>query len=215
MKRETNTVSNTSKTTKKLDKNLLRLLMPSLIGMFLCTALLVGSTWAWFTASVQAPSQTIQAANYNLAVTIDEAAANGPTELSTGSYTVVLTASGTAKEFGGYCRIDYNGNSLYTAQILPGNTLTFTLAVQEPATFTFTPLWGNYSGKADISSESGTITISAASSANYISHTVEAGDTLWSLATQNNTTVEALASYNGIENPDLLKVGQKIKIPTA
>ncbi len=215
MKREAITVSDPTKATKKFDKNLLRLLMPSLVGMFLCTALLVGSTWAWFTASVQAPSQTIQAANYDIAVTVDGTQVDGSIELAVGSHTVTLTASGTAKEFGGYCRIDYNNNALYTAPVMPGSTLTFTLDVQETATFTFTPVWGIYSGSPDISGDNGTITVSDANTANVMSYTVKAGDTLWSLASANNTTVEALVSYNGIENPDLLQVGQELKIPTA
>lgn len=210
LKREAITVSDPTKATKKFDKNLLRLLMPSLIGMFLCAALLVGSTRAWFTASVQSSSQIIQAANYDIAVTVDNKSVDGSIELTAGRHAVTLTASGTAKRFGGYCRIDYNNTSLYTAPIMPDNTLTFTLNVQETATFTFTSLWGVYSGSPDISRDSDTI-----NTANVLSYTVKAGDTLWSLASANNTTVETLASYNGIENPDLLQVGQELKIPTA
>ncbi len=39
------------------------------------------------------------------------------------------------------------------------------------------------------------------------------GDTLWSLSKKFGTTVEALASTNNIENPDLIYAGDTLKIP--
>lgn len=44
-------------------------------------------------------------------------------------------------------------------------------------------------------------------------YTVVAGDTLSGIASKYGTTYQALASYNGISNPNLILVGQKIKIP--
>lgn len=44
-------------------------------------------------------------------------------------------------------------------------------------------------------------------------HTVKRGDTLSAIAKKYNTTWRKLATYNHIDNPDLLHVGQKIKIP--
>src|SRR5690606_4292664 len=44
-------------------------------------------------------------------------------------------------------------------------------------------------------------------------YTVKAGDTLSAIAAKNKTTVSELARINGIKNPDLIKVGQKIKLP--
>lgn len=46
-------------------------------------------------------------------------------------------------------------------------------------------------------------------------HTVESGDTLTKIAQKYKTTVQALADYNNISNPDKIIVGQKIKIPTS
>lgn len=48
------------------------------------------------------------------------------------------------------------------------------------------------------------------SSATY---TVEKGDTLSEIANKYHTTVSALASANGIKDPNKIYVGQKIKIP--
>ena len=42
---------------------------------------------------------------------------------------------------------------------------------------------------------------------------VKRGDTLSGIASKYNTTYQALASYNGINNPNLIYVGQVVKIP--
>lgn len=44
-------------------------------------------------------------------------------------------------------------------------------------------------------------------------YTVKSGDTLSVIATKYGTTYKVLAEYNDIENPDIIFVGQKIKIP--
>lgn len=44
-------------------------------------------------------------------------------------------------------------------------------------------------------------------------YTVQKGDTLSKIATKYGTTYQKLASYNGIANPNIINVGQKIKIP--
>ena len=44
-------------------------------------------------------------------------------------------------------------------------------------------------------------------------YTVVKGDTLNEIAKKNDTTVEALAKANGIENIDLIKEGQVLLIP--
>ena len=44
---------------------------------------------------------------------------------------------------------------------------------------------------------------------------VKWGDTLGKIASKYNTTYQKLAEYNGIKNPHIIWVGQKIKIPNA
>lgn len=44
-------------------------------------------------------------------------------------------------------------------------------------------------------------------------YVVGKGDTLWDLAKRYNTTVENLVKINGIENPDMIMVGDKLIIP--
>jgi LysM repeat protein len=46
------------------------------------------------------------------------------------------------------------------------------------------------------------------------SHTVQRGENLFRIALQYNTTVEAIASANGIANPALIYVGQVLTIPS-
>lgn len=48
----------------------------------------------------------------------------------------------------------------------------------------------------------------------YRTHTVKKGDTLTAIASKYKTTWRTLAVLNNLDNPDLLKVGQKLKIPT-
>lgn len=46
-----------------------------------------------------------------------------------------------------------------------------------------------------------------------MAYKVKYGDTLSQIAKNNNTTVEELARINGIQNPNLIHVGQEIKFP--
>ena len=46
-----------------------------------------------------------------------------------------------------------------------------------------------------------------------VTYTVVAGDTLSKIATKYGTTYQKLAAHNGITNPNIIRVGQKIKIP--
>lgn len=45
-------------------------------------------------------------------------------------------------------------------------------------------------------------------------HTVESGETLAAIAARFGTSVQALIATNGIENPDLIKAGQQLSVPS-
>lgn len=66
--------------------------------------------------------------------------------------------------------------------------------------------WPKYSGATASSTASGSTTGETV-------YTVVAGDTLSKIAAKYGTTYQALAAYNGIANPNLIRAGQKIKIP--
>lgn len=59
-----------------------------------------------------------------------------------------------------------------------------------------------------------TVSTTTPSSGSDTVYTVKAGDTLSSIASKHGTTYQELAAYNGISNPNLIHVGQKIKIPS-
>ena len=191
---------------------------------------LAGTTWAWFTASVQTQPQTIEAANYDIAVSITNESGDFVSHgqpLETGkSYKVTLTASGTADKFGGYCIVGCGDVMLYTAQLLPGHTLSFTLTPPETATYTFTAVWGSHSGETDIkngstigqktgvlSAPEGPETQQAAADESV--YMVRSGDSLWNIAQQHGMDVEKIAAYNDIDKNAVLQIGQEIKIPPA
>lgn len=46
-------------------------------------------------------------------------------------------------------------------------------------------------------------------------YTVKKGDTLSRIAAKYGTTYQAIAAFNGIKNPNVIRVGQKIKIPAS
>ena len=210
---------------KPADENILRLLMPSVVGIFICMVCLAGSTWAWFSSSVQTVPQTIEVASFDIAVTVNDELVPSPVTLEAGQqYTVTLTAAGNAPS-GGYCIVtnDTGAALLYTATILPNESLTFVLIPETEAAYTFTAVWGKYSGKADITNgctigaeqpETGEETsappISGQNAAEYV---VQSGDTLGKIAQEYGTAVEKLAAYNGIENPNEIQIGQTLEIP--
>ncbi|MCX8045748.1 MAG: LysM peptidoglycan-binding domain-containing protein [Anoxybacillus gonensis] len=43
-------------------------------------------------------------------------------------------------------------------------------------------------------------------------YVVQKGDTLSEIAAKHNTTVEVLQKLNGISNPNLIRIGQKLRV---
>ena len=56
--------------------------------------------------------------------------------------------------------------------------------------------------------------VAGGANGNYIRYTVKSGDCLSVLAVQYHTTVAELVKINNIKNPDLIRVGQVLLIPT-
>jgi LysM repeat protein len=73
---------------------------------------------------------------------------------------------------------------------------------------------------AAVSSEASGATVAAASSGVSAEgaekvYTVKAGDNLARIAKNHHTTVKAITALNGLKSANTLKVGQKLKMPTA
>ena len=110
----------------------------AIFGIILCMICLTMSTWAYFTANVETPNQTIQASHYTVSVVLD---ANGQTVLpedngeyvlDPGYYTVAITGEGTASN--GYARVVLEDDSFYvTSVVKPGETKTFCLRIADNA----------------------------------------------------------------------------------
>lgn len=148
------------KHTKLTDENILQLLLPSFAGIIICMVCLAGMTWAWFSASISTPSQTITAANYEVTVTSVTKKADGkkiePQDgkyvLEAGTaYTIQLEAKGTAKEHGGYCLIQNDdGTAVFYTQIFkPNESITISLTVTNKGDYTFTGVWGSIPAGVD------------------------------------------------------------------
>jgi LysM repeat protein len=55
--------------------------------------------------------------------------------------------------------------------------------------------------------------IAAAPAAAAVPHTVQPGETLWSIAAQNNLTTQTVAAYNGVSEDSQVYVGETIEVP--
>lgn len=157
MKKLWNAFFEKQKNTKVTDENILRLIMPSIIGILLCMTCLAGTSLAWFSSSIQTKPQTITAANYDMEVSIVgvdgapvlPAADRNYSLIGNVMYTVTLKAKGTA-ETGGYCAVKTTSEEHYTSHMKLGDSLTFFLIPPADAIYTFTAVWGSYSGISDI-----------------------------------------------------------------
>lgn len=140
------------KVKKERGDSLAPLLLPSILGIFICTVCVCGMTWAWYTASVETPAQKLTSAYYEVSVesvlygeSIIESADGIHYSLEADtSYTVTLKASGSVKECGGYCLIqNETGEKTYTQTFKPGDSITVQFAPAAPGNYTFTGVWGS------------------------------------------------------------------------
>lgn len=138
---------------EKRKDSLVPLLLPSIFGIFICMVCICSMTWAWYTASVQVPTQKLTAAYYEVTVesVIDSNSSkispvNGNYELQQNTtYTVRLKASGSVKECGGYCLIQNTANKtkIYTQTFKPGESITVQFEPTVSGEYTLTGVWGS------------------------------------------------------------------------
>ena len=135
------------------------LLLPSVLGMILCAAMLVGTSWAWFVSSVHVP-QTMTVANFYVTPvivdeegTLVERTAEGSYSLrGNTTYQIALTASSTAS--GGYCIVRCGEQTYYTEQIFRAGVLSFTITPDVDTNCSFVAMWGSYAGEPNLVNES-------------------------------------------------------------
>lgn len=156
---------------KEKDKALMRLLIPSILSMFLCMACLFSMTWAWFADTTESSPSRIVAGSYEVKVEVAQEVtpgnmqviptdANGVVTLAAGTYQITFTAYGTGDPaFGGYGIVllsdDPNAQGLtqnssaqkaaFTALLkngTPGDKITVTLVLSESTAIDFNSCWG-------------------------------------------------------------------------
>lgn len=133
-----------------------KMLLPSFLGIIVCTICLAGMTWAWFTSGVQSQS-TISAKEYSLKETITvqntksgalEKSADGNYTLAENTtYVVKLKPSVTPKS-GGYCMLkitpaDGSEAVYYTQPLEATHEVSFTISNGDgAATCQLIAAWG-------------------------------------------------------------------------
>lgn len=143
---------------QKRKDGIVPLLLPSVLGICVCMVCICGMTWAWYSASIQAPTQTLSAAYFDVTV---ESVANDESKIEPIDgvynleadipYTVTLKANGTVKDCGGYCVIESAETDAksYTQSLKPNETLEFSFTPEDDGIYTFTGVWGSHPAGTD------------------------------------------------------------------
>lgn len=129
-----------------------RMLLPSFLGIIVCTICLAGMTWAWFTSGVQSQS-TISAEEYSLNETVkvkDGAAidksADGTYTLAADTNYVVTVNPKVVPKNGGYCMVKINSDgaeTVYYTKNLGTGEFNFTISNgNKAATCQVIAAWG-------------------------------------------------------------------------
>lgn len=139
-------------------KSTKRALLGSVLSIVICLAMLLGTTFAWFTDSVISADNNLTAANFHITAEVkkDGTGAILPADTADGeyrytlyeseTYLVTLTTSGTANEFGGYCVIKCGDTIYHSVQMKPDSSITF--SVSGSAVLSLIPSWGTYANSS-------------------------------------------------------------------
>lgn len=150
----------TSEKTMITEERLKAVLLPSFLSIILSVILLCGMTWAWFETTKAGSTEPIRTAEYGMTITVSKGGVaeiggdygNGGKRYILAAdidYTVVLTATGTAKT--GFCIMSFPAENaegitvtkeLYSAQMPSGSSITFTFRLTKAAEVNFMPQWG-------------------------------------------------------------------------
>jgi len=189
---------------KERRDSLVPLLLPSILGVCVCTICVCGMTWAWYSASVQSPAQKITAACYEVKVVSVKKADGEEIQAVNGSnyeleqeisYMVTLRADGTAKECGGYCLIEGGGTKQYTQTFKPKQKITVELTPGVTDTYTFTGVWGSLPSSAENN--------------NYlpdIGSTIQSGTNAPNISPNTDDTVSDLSENNSFESGETSQI---------
>ena len=136
---------------KERKDSLAPLLLPSILGMCVCLVCICGMTWAWYSVSIQTPTQKLATAYYEVEVIsvtgeTDVTPVDGRYAFEGGkTYTVTLQAKGSVKKCGGYCLIEHTagGIPVYTQTFKPEEHIVIQFVPIASGNYTFTGVWGS------------------------------------------------------------------------
>ena len=169
---------------KVREKVLFSRITVSVIIMLVWLSAMGFTAYAYFNCSVTSGMNTITSATYGMETEIVESE-NLQTKLEpsmqegmvstynveAGVYYISLKATGTAST--GYCKIEVKGTektvTLFTQQISPGGTMSFTLVPNAEATVVITPQWGTYVNGAVVVGDGTTQEITLVTNTNTLS----------------------------------------------
>ena len=119
------------------ERGLFRLMLPSLLGILLCSTCLAGLTWAYFSVSVTSSANTITAATFTVEVTITEITGGSPPTDPVGADSDVPATNeegGTDNGTGTQQRVTITGDGSYSLTLTERKKYRVTLTASGTAT---------------------------------------------------------------------------------
>ena len=146
------------------DKTFMRLFVPSVISILLCMTVLVSTTFAWFSSTIESDSTVIASSEYVTAVSLGDTLLTKNSGIYTVSaaaglrYDVTVTAKGNGN---GYCRVwAKDGTYVYSVNIpatVESTTFTFGLVCEEDTLVYVCPVWGSLADSSVLRIKNGQI----------------------------------------------------------
>lgn len=139
------------------DQSFSRIMLSSVFGILICGMCLAGLTWAWFSSSVTSTANNITSAKFSVDIRVipnrtdtplSPTEENGNYILDSGTYTVTVTAQGSATA--GFCTVEFDGKTYHTVPLFTdteseSHSVTFTVtSTSDNSPLTIIPQWGTY-----------------------------------------------------------------------
>ena len=109
---------------KVTEKMFGRVLLSSVCSILLCMACLVGTTWAWFSVSVENTGNTIQIGSPKVSISVNGSNLVSDTVLQSGTHRVSITHASEGDDF-------QRKSTLYVALTVDGTKLAYTILNSE------------------------------------------------------------------------------------
>ena len=196
------------KTKIKRTDGIFHVLAPSVIGIAVCVLCLCGSSWAWFTSTASAGTNTIKSATFQISdvqIIDDNNSTVFPGEddkytLAQGTYTLSFKASADNTSSKGYCCItvymsdetagtiyctDNIGSGKYTVKVVNNESIDITVKIE--------PIWGD-------------------ATKTVVGETIASGETI-SVGTAENNNSNGLNNSNALTEQKTSETTEQVTTP--